>query len=85
VTAAPITLTLFQLTHFPSVSLHAYSLLPVEFSFALAAGLQPLAGSQTSAHPSLAEQRASDSGWARSGDKRCWPWAKQWTVRSVLL
>lgn len=82
---APITLTWFKLTHFLSVSLHAYSLLPVEFSLAHAAGLQPLAGSERSAHPSLAEQHMSNSGWAWSGDKLCWPLAKQWPVRSVLL
>lgn len=59
-TAAPIMLTLFKLTHFLSVSLYAYSLLPVEFSFALAAGLQPLAGLERSAHPNLAEHIACE-------------------------
>lgn len=66
-TAAPVTLTLPELTHFLSVSLCACSLLPVECSSA-AAGLQPLAGSETRAHPGLTEQPAS---WVRSGDKHC--------------
>lgn len=80
-TAAPVTLTLLELSHFLSASLRACSLLPVVCSSA-AAGLQPLAGSETRAHPSLTVQPAS---WVRSGDKHCWPLAKQWPGRSALL
>lgn len=62
-TAAPVALTLFELSHFLSVSSHACSVLPVEPSFAAAAGgdLQPLTESKMSANPGTAEQPASDS------------------------
>lgn len=61
-TAASIALTLFELSHFLSVSLHACSVLPVESSFAAAAaGLQPLTEAKMSANPRTAEQPASDS------------------------